>query len=85
MTFRTMTAYEKQDIHRAAYSMIANHGDYATQVAMKRARNLLGDECKAARQTWERIISAIGQIQGRQATAAFSMPRAKIECGGTRS
>ena len=58
-----MPAYDAQDIRRAAYSMIANHGDYAAHVAMKRARSLMDDDSKEARQTWERIIAAIGDAR----------------------
>lgn len=60
-----MKAYDQNDIRRAAYSMIANHGGYAVHVAVKRARSLLGDDAKDARQTWERILEAIREIQGQ--------------------
>ncbi len=63
MKTRTSAAYDMQDIRRAAYSMIANHGTYAMHVAMKRARNLVDDDSRAARQTWEHIVRAIGEIQ----------------------
>ena len=56
-------AYDSQDIRRAAYSMIANHGAYAAHVAMKRARGLVDDDSREARLTWERIASAIGDIR----------------------
>lgn len=60
-----MKAYDQSDIRRAAQSMIANHGGCAVHVAVKRARNLLGDDAKEARQTWERILKAIREIQGQ--------------------
>ena len=56
------TIYDKQDIQRAAYSMISNHGRHAAEIAMRRAANL-GDSSFEARRTWERIVSAIDEIQ----------------------
>jgi hypothetical protein len=51
-----------QDILRAAYSMIANHGEEAATVALNRARNL-GDNALEARDVWERIFRALQQLQ----------------------
>ena len=43
--------------------MIANHGENAMQVAMRRASNLIANDSLAARRTWERIVSVIAEIQ----------------------
>jgi hypothetical protein len=58
-----MASYDMEDIRRAAYSMIENHGASAADVAVKRARNLLGDDTKEGRMTWECIFQAITEIQ----------------------
>ncbi len=56
-------ACDKQDIERAAYSMIANHGGAAAAIAMRRAQSLSISEALEAQLTWERIVVAIGAIE----------------------
>lgn len=56
---------DAQDIRRAAYSMIANHGGNAAEIAQMRARNL--DIASEARMVWERIVAVLRDIQ-RQGT-----------------
>ncbi len=65
---RKATAEELQEIERAAYSMIDNHGRHAAEVASRRARNL-GDDSIDARVTWERILVTICKMQGAQVSA----------------
>lgn len=61
---------DMQDILRAAYSMIANHGERAAEVAMSRARNL-GEDANEARLVWERISGVLQNLQtGQQRLAA---------------
>ena len=55
-------AYDEQALRRAAGSMIASYGPYATQVAMKRALSM-GDDSADARQTWRRIIATIAEME----------------------
>lgn len=62
-TLSASSAYDQEDIRRAALSMIANHGENAKAVAMKRASNLTAADSAAARRIWERIVSAIGEIE----------------------
>ncbi|MDB5394825.1 MAG: hypothetical protein JWM91_2331 [Rhodospirillales bacterium] len=62
MAARKQKTFDHLAIERAAYSMIDNHGRFAAEIAMKRARNL-GDEALDARRTWERIVSIICQMQ----------------------
>lgn len=65
-TPQTSTAYDQEDIRRAALSMIANHSENAMEVAMRRADNLVANDSLAARRIWERIVSAIDEIQKQQ-------------------
>ncbi len=60
---------DARDIARAAYSMIANHGDQAANIALMRARNLGGNALEA-RLVWERIFRTIQQIQPSPARIA---------------
>ena len=62
-TLSASSAYDQEDIRRDALSMIANHGENAMAVAMKRANNLTAADSVAARRIWERIVSAIGEIE----------------------
>ena len=55
---------DAQDIRRAAYSMIANHGRNAAEIAQRRARNL--DVASEARTVWERVVAVLGDIQQQQ-------------------
>ncbi len=52
---------DAQDIHRAAYSMLANHGSSAAEIALKRARNLA--VASEARSVWERIFASLTDMQ----------------------
>jgi len=54
---------DAQDIRRAAFSMLANHGNNAAEIALKRARNL--DVTCEARGVWERISATLTEIQQR--------------------
>lgn len=63
MKSRSATIFDKDDIRRAAYSMIGNHGRLAAQVAAERARHLIGDDLKESRVMWERIARAIDKLQ----------------------
>jgi len=58
------TCFDKEDIRRAAYSMICNHGTSAARVAVQRASNLIGEEVKESRMVWERIARTIDALQG---------------------
>jgi hypothetical protein len=60
---------DRQDILRAAYSMIANHGEQAATIALSRARNL-GDDALEAREVWERIFQTLQYLQPRSARIA---------------
>lgn len=52
---------DAQDIRRAAYSMLANHGSNAAEIALKRACNL--DLASEARGVWERISAMVTEMQ----------------------
>ena len=52
---------DAQDIRRAAYSMVANHGSNAAEIALTRARNL--DVASEARGIWERIFATVTEMQ----------------------
>ena len=52
---------DAQDIRRAAYSMLANHGRNAAEIALKRASNL--DAASEARGVWERIFAMVTEMQ----------------------
>lgn len=58
---------DAQDIRRAAYSMLANHGSNAADVALKRARNL--DLESEGRGVWERVFTMLTDMQQRGAGA----------------
>ena len=58
---------DAHDIRRAAYSMLANHGSSAAEVALKRARNL--DVACDARGVWERISATLTDMQQRGTSA----------------
>lgn len=60
---------DRQDILRAAYSMIANHGEQAANIALNRAHNL-GEDALEARDAWERISRTIQRIQSESACIA---------------
>jgi uncharacterized membrane protein len=60
---------DAQDIRRAAYSMLANHGSNAAEVALKRARNL--DIASEARGVWERVSAMVNEMQ-RHGTGALA-------------
>ena len=60
---------DRQDILRAAYSMIANHGEQAATIALNRARNL-GDNALEARDVWERVFRTLQQLQAGPARIA---------------
>jgi len=57
-----------QDIRRAAYSMLANHGGNAAEIALKRARNL--DVASESRGIWEQISATVSEMQ-RHGTGAL--------------
>jgi uncharacterized membrane protein len=59
---------DAQEIRRAAYSMLANHGGNAAEIALKRARNL--DVASEARRVWERIFAMVNEMQ--QGTGAIA-------------
>jgi hypothetical protein len=63
MKARSATIFDKDDIRRAAYSMIGNHGRLAAQVAAQRASHLIGDDLKESRMMWEQIARAIDKLQ----------------------
>ncbi len=65
MRSKVMMACDKQDIERAAHSMIANHGGAAAAIARHRALSLVKSEALEAQVTWLRIGAAIGEIQRR--------------------
>lgn len=50
-----------QEIRRAAYSMLANHGSNAAEIALKRAHNL--DIASEGRGVWERISAMVSEMQ----------------------
>jgi len=58
---------DAQDIRRAAYSMLANHGSNAAEIALTRARNL--DVACEARGVWERIFATLTEMQQRGTNA----------------
>jgi uncharacterized membrane protein len=58
---------DAQDIRRAAYSMLANHGSNAAEIALRRARNL--DAACEARGVWERIFATVSEMQQHGAGA----------------
>ena len=60
---------DAQDILRAAYSMIANHGEQVATIALNRARNL-GDNALEARDVWERVFRTLQQLQAGPARIA---------------
>lgn len=64
MRTRNASIFEKDDIRRAAYSMIGNHGRFAAQIAAQRASHLIGEDVKESRQMWERIARTIDTLQG---------------------
>jgi hypothetical protein len=61
MAAKKIQGPDKQDILRAAQSMIANHGNRAAEVAHSRALNL-GDEASEARMTWEAIFHTLSRM-----------------------
>jgi hypothetical protein len=63
MKSRSATVFDKDDIRRAAYSMIGNHGRLAAQVAAQRASHLVGDDLKESRMMWEQIARTIDKLQ----------------------
>jgi len=63
MKTRSAMVFDKDDIRRAAYSMIGNHGRFAAQVAAQRASHLIGDDLKESRLMWEQIARAIDKLQ----------------------
>jgi hypothetical protein len=69
MAKKTTLGPDRQDILRAAYSMIANHGEQAAPIALARARNL-GDNALEARDVWERIFRTLQQLQSGPARIA---------------
>ena len=58
---------DAQDIRRAAYSMLANHGSKAAEIALQRARNL--DAACEARGVWEGIFTMLGEMQRKDGRA----------------
>jgi len=58
---------DAQDIRRAAYSMLANHGGSAAEIALKRARNL--DVASEARMVWERVFMTLSELQRKDGKA----------------
>jgi hypothetical protein len=62
MARKRITGPDAQDILRAAYSMLANHGEQAATIALNRARNL-DDNALEARDVWERIFRTLQQLQ----------------------
>jgi len=60
---------DAQDILRAAYSMIANHGAQAATIALSRARNL-GEDALESRDVWERIFRTLQQLRPEPALIA---------------
>jgi len=67
MAKRKIYGPDTLEIRRAAYSMLANHGGNAAEIALKRARNL--DVASEARMVWERIFTALGEMQPRNSKA----------------
>jgi hypothetical protein len=63
MKARSATVFDKDDIRRAAYSMIGNHGRLAAQVAAQRASHLIGEDLKESRMMWEQIARTIDALQ----------------------
>jgi hypothetical protein len=58
--------FDRHAIQRAAQSMIANHGARALDVALRRAANLAGSDSAEARDTWERVVTAIDRLNNPQ-------------------
>ena len=82
MSSRGGLGYDKQDIERAAYSMIANHGTAAAAIARQRAERLASPESMEAQMIWVRIVAAIGEIERR--LSAAPPPSMSCEAGGLR-
>jgi hypothetical protein len=57
MPKRKVYGPDAEDIRRAAYSMLANHGNAAAEIALKRARNL--EVASEARLVWEGIFASL--------------------------
>jgi hypothetical protein len=63
MNTRSASIFDKDDLRRAAHSMIGAHGARAGAVAAERASHLVGDDVVEARQMWERIARAIQSLE----------------------
>jgi uncharacterized membrane protein len=61
MAKRKVYGPDAQDIRRAAYSMLANHGSNAAEIALRRARNL--DVASESRGVWERVFATLTEMQ----------------------
>jgi hypothetical protein len=62
MARKTVHGPDAQDIRRAAYSMLANHGSAAAQIALQRPRSL--EAASEARFIWERIFATLDDLGG---------------------
>jgi hypothetical protein len=49
--------------------MVANHGEQAADIALRRARNL-GENAAEARDVWERVFRNLQQVQSKSARIA---------------
>ena len=73
MKTRSASIFDKDDIRRAACSMIGNHGTCAAQIAAQRASHLIGEDVKESREMWERIARTIETMQRRPAEPAHRL------------